>query len=225
LQSNNVFRAGRYALLCLAVLFTACGHRAGAAGAQPFQGLYLQTQWAGTAMQYVHYYFWHDGRICQVMPTGGVDSEPADYAKLQQQAVAQKHACGTYQVNGKSMNVHMDGSAAYVASLVNVQGDSFEMNQYATAKVPSYGAGKSIDGTYTGSIVGDTFNTSTKDTFVFHPGGAYQFTSTPIMGGAAKSESGNYKFFGNTLQAGSRKLTAYPFPDGGIMIEGTVYSK
>ena len=80
-------------------------------GSQPFQGLYLQTQWAGTAMQYVHYYFWHDGRICQVRPTGGLDREPADFAALQKQAIAEGHACGTYALHGKSMTVAMNGAA------------------------------------------------------------------------------------------------------------------
>ena len=200
-------------------------NRAGAAGgdsAHPFEGLYLQTQWAGTAMQYVQYYFWHDGRICQVAPTGGVDREPADYATLQKQAIAQGHSCGTYQVNGKTMNVKFDGSAPYTASLVNVHGDSFEMNQYATSKVPSYGTGKQIDGTYTGTVVGDDI---IKESYVFHPDGTFQHTSTPVLRGSPRSETGNYKLFGNTLQVGSRKLTAYAFPDGGIMIEGTVYSK
>jgi hypothetical protein len=45
------------------------------------------------------------------------------------------------------------------------------------------------------------------------------------MGGAPKAENGKYKFSGNTLQLETRKLTAYPFPDGGINIEGTFYSK
>ena len=191
-------------------------------GSQPFQGLYLQTQWAGTAMQYVHYYFWHDGRICQVRPTGGLDREPADFAALQKQAIAEGHACGTYALHGKSMTVAMNGAAPYEASIINVQGDSFEMNQYATSKVPSYGSGKMIDGTYTGTIVGHNIS---KESYTFHSDGTFQYSSTPVMGGIPRAETGKYKFSGNTLQLETRKLTAYPFPDGGINIEGTVYSK
>ena len=29
-------------------------------------------------MQYVHYYYWHDGRVCHVTPQGGIDREPTD---------------------------------------------------------------------------------------------------------------------------------------------------
>ncbi len=43
------------------------------------QGLYLQLQPVATSNQYVHYYFWPDGRMCSgTLPTGGLDREPVN---------------------------------------------------------------------------------------------------------------------------------------------------
>ena len=72
-------RAGSCISMVMVTVVALAGCRAAVAdGEQSLQGLYLQLQWAGTAMQYVHYYYWHDGRVCHVTPQGGIDREPTD---------------------------------------------------------------------------------------------------------------------------------------------------
>ena len=188
---------------------------------QPFQGLYLQLQGAGGGNQYVHYYFWKDGRVCWGLPTGGLDREPADFGAVQQHT----EKCGTYRVSGNQMELQLGNDAAYQASLANRRGDSFEMNQYTTAKVSNFGSGKALSGTYTASTyVG---NELYKLAYVFQSNGSYTFTRQPVIRGTAQRFTGSYRLFGNTLEltgADAPKRTAYPFPNGDIMIDGGVFT-
>ena len=121
------------------------------------------------------------------------------------------------------MTVQWEGEAAHDERMVNVHGDSFELNQFATSKVGSYGSGKLLDGIYSATAVGDGMSTQT---YTFHPDGTFQFTDKPIVGKSApRAETGNYKLAANTLQVGARRLTALPFPGDKLMIEGTVFAK
>lgn len=191
---------------------------------QPLQGLYLQLQPTGTAYAYVHYYFWKDGRLCEGLPSGGIDGEPADFNTLQQH-----ETCGQYRVSGNRMSLQLQGDAKpQEVSLRNVRADSFEMNGYSTARVAPFPAGQPVDGTYSATVVG---NQMTKQAYVFHPDGSYQFSSKPVTSrdGAPRNYAGTYRFSGNTLHLtgaqGPDRLTAYPFPNGGIMIAGSVFAR
>ena len=86
-------RTGTRAASCISVVVTVLAlarcRAAVADGEQSLQGLYLQLQWAGTAMQDVHYYYWHDGWVCHVTPQGGIDREPTDFASIQKQTAQQ----------------------------------------------------------------------------------------------------------------------------------------
>ena len=123
------------------------------------------------------------------------------------------------------MAVQLGKDAPYQASLANVHGDSFEMNQYTTAKVGNYGSGKSLNGTYTASTyVG---NDLYKFTYLFRVDGSYEFTREPVIRGTPQHFAGTYRLYANTLSltgSDKPKQTVYPFPDGNIMIEGGVYS-
>ena len=100
------------------------------------------------------------------------------------------------------------------------------MNGYTTAKVAAFTPGHPVVGTYSATVIG---NQMAKQTYVFHPDGSYQFSSRPVtsLDGAPRDYAGTYRFFGNTLQLtgaqGPDRLTAYPFPNGGIMIGGSVF--
>ena len=188
------------------------------------QGLYLQLQPIGTAMAYVHYYFWPDGRLCLGLPTGGLDREPVEFASIQKQK-----KCGTYRIAGNRISVQWQGDPApHEERLINFRIASFEMNGYTTAKMDSYGSGQPLDGAYSGTVVGNQFR---KQTYTFRNDGTYQFNDQPVTSrdGAAKSDRGTYRLSHNTLEltgvSGKLRLTAYPFPSGGIAIENTVFTK
>ena len=197
-----------------------------AAQAQTLQGLYLQLQPIGTSYARVHYYFWNDGRMCQGLPAGGIDEEPAAFAPYQTAVQKQSGECGHYSVTGKRMHLQFQ-SLSYDASFINFKNNSFEMNQYATSHV-GFGASQKLDGTYAATVVGDKMRSQT---YAFHPDGTFQLTDKPVTSrdGAPVSSSGRYRVFGSTLELtgsfGTTRLTAYPFPDGGLSIAGTVYSK
>jgi hypothetical protein len=192
--------------------------------AQPLQGLYLRLEPTGTANAYVHYYFWKDGRLCVGLPKGGIDREPADFSEIQKQ-----DKCGQYRVSGNRMSVKWQGdTAAHDEMLANLRVASFEMNGYATAKVGSFGSGQSLDGTFSATVVGTQM---TKQQYVFHSDGTYQFTLQPVTSrdGPARNETGRYTLSANTLRlngaSGAKQMTAYPFPSSGLMIEGSVFSQ
>lgn len=211
---------------CLRMQRTAASAPVAAQGgaAQPLQGLYLRLESDGTAYQYVHYYFWKDGLLCVGLPKGGIDREPADFSKLQKQ-----EKCGQYRVSGSRMSVRWQGdAAAHDETLTNVHPGGFEMNGYTTVKVGSFGSGQSIDGTFSATVVETQM---TKQMYTFHADGTYQFTSKPVTSrdGTPRNENGRYSLFANTLRlngtGGSRQMTAYPFPNKGMMIEGSVFSR
>lgn len=197
---------------------------------QRLSGLYLQLQGIGTSYTHIHYYFWPDGRICQGLPSGGIDREPADFATIQQQEV-----CGQYRVAGTAMSIKWQGDpATHELRFANFQtdkvhGDSFEMNGYATAKVPTFAVNQRLNEPWYGFV--DVGKQSRKQVYTFHADGTYQLDDQPVTSrdGAAKSESGTYRFIGNTLElaraAGISRITAYPFPNGGIKINDAVFSK
>jgi hypothetical protein len=197
-----------------------------AAEAQTLQGLYLQLQPIGTSYARVHYYFWKDGRICKGLPAGGIDQEPAAFAPYQASVQKQGGECGRYNITGKQMHLQLP-SLSYDASFVNFKDNSFEMNQYATAHV-GFVASQKFDGTYSATVVGEQMRSQT---YAFHPDGTYQLSDKPVTSrdGAPVSSSGRYRVFGSTLElngsSGAARMTAYPFPDGGLSIAGTVFSK
>lgn len=211
----------------LKLLLITCVLAVTAAEAQTLQGLYLQLQPIGTGLARVHYYFWQDGRICKGLPTGGIDQEPAAFAPYQTAVQKVGGECGQYSIAGKQMHLKWQTSPSYDASFVNFKTNSFEMNQYTTAKV-AFGSGQKFDGTYSATVVGKQMRSQT---YAFHPDGNYQFSDKPVTSrdGAPASSSGRYRIFGSTLElsgsSGTTRVTAYPFPDGGISIEGTVFSK
>jgi hypothetical protein len=223
--SDWTFSAPGIVAPCMRPLSAAAAQPVQATGSsQPLQGLYLQLQPTGTAYAYIHYYFWKDGRLCQGLPTGGIDREPVDFNALQQH-----ETCGQYRVSGNRMSIQFQGDAKpHDVSLRNFRPDSFEMNGYTTAKVAPFPFGQRVEGTYSATVVG---NQMTKQAYVFHPDGSYQFSSKPVTSrdGAPRNYAGTYRFSGNTLQLtgsqGPARLTAYPFPNGGIMIEGSVFAR
>ena len=196
------------------------------AQAQRLQGLYLQLQPFGTSYQYVHYYFWNDGKICKGLPSGGIDQEPAAFALYETAVRKQGGECGRYSITAKQMHLQLP-SESYDASFVNFKDNSFEMNQYATAHV-GFGVNMKLDGRYSATVVGDRMRSQT---YTFHSDGSYQLSDKPVTSrdGAAASSAGTYRVFGSTLEltgaSGTARLTAYPFPDGGLNIAGTVFSK
>lgn len=198
-----------------------------AAQAQTLQGLYLQLQPVGTSLARVHYYFWKDGRVCLGLPSGGVGVEPADFATYQAGVLKEKRECGQYSIAGNRMKLRWQTNPSYEASFVNFKNDSFEMNQYSTAKV-GFTADQKLDGTYSATVVGDQMRSQV---YVFHPDGTYQFSDKPVTSrdGAPGTGAGRYRVFGGTLElngaSGVVRKTAYPFPGGGINIEGTVFAK
>lgn len=204
-----------------------CALSATGARAQSLQGLYLQLQPLGTSYARVHYYFWKDGRVCKGLPAGGIDLEPAAFAAYETAVRKQSGGeCGRYSITGKRMHLQFP-SLSYDASFVNFKDNSFEMNQFATAHV-GFGAGEKLDGTYSATVVGDRMRSQT---YAFHPDGTYQWTDKPVTSrdGAPARSSGRYRVFGSTLElsgaSGDTRFTAYPFPNGGINISGTVFSK
>lgn len=205
----------------------ACAVTVTPAYTQTLQGLYLQLQPIGTTLAHVHYYFWKDGRICQGLPTGGIGMEPADFATYESGVRKEKRECGHYSISGSRMHLQWQTSPSYDASLVHFKNDSFEMNQYTTSKV-GFVAGQRLEGTYSATVVGDQMRSQV---YVFHSDGSYQFSDKPITSrdGAPASRAGQYRIFGGTLElsgsSGTVLKTAYPFPDGGISIENTVFSK
>ena len=211
----------------LKLLLIACGLTVSAAQAQTLQGLYLQLQLAGGSFQHVHYYFWKDGRMCRGLPTGGIAPEPADFAAYQRAVQNKGGECGRYSISGKTMHVQWQTGKSYDASFVNFKDNSFEMNQYTTAHV-GFSEGQKLDGAYSATVVGKKMR---KQTYVFHSDGTYQFSDKPVtsLDGAPATATGKYRVSGEALEltatSGLTRLTAYPFPDGGINIEGTVFSK
>jgi len=195
--------------------------------AQTLEGLYLQLQLAGSSFQHVHYYFWKDGRICRGLATGGIALEPADFGAYQTAVQKQQGECGQYSISGKTMHLHWPAGRSYDASFVNFKDGSFEMNQYTTAHV-AFNPGQKIDGTYSATVVGKQMRIQR---YVFHTDRTYELSDKPVtsMDGQPKSAVGTYRVYGSTLEltgsSGVTRLTAYPFPDGGIDIEGTVFSK
>ncbi len=126
------------------------------------------------------------------------------------------------------MSVQWQGDATpHDETLVNFRTTSFEMNGYTTAKMPSYGSGRLLNGSYSGTVIGNHFR---KQTYTFQNDGTYQLNDQPVtsLDGAAKSDRGTYRLSNNTLElsgvSGKLRLTAYPFPSGGIMIENTIFS-
>ena len=210
----------KYFLLASALTVTA-------AQSQTLQGLYLQLQPVGTTLAHVHYYFWKDGRMCQGLPSGGVGVEPADYATYEMGVRKENRECGHYSISGSRMHLQWQTSPTYDASFVHFKNDSFEMNQYSTSKV-GFITGQKLDGTYSATVVGDQMRAQV---YVFHPDGSYQFTDKPVTSrdGAPAGAAGRYRVYGGTLElsgsSGSIRKTAYPFPDGGISIENTVFSR
>jgi hypothetical protein len=198
-----------------------------AANAQTLEGLYLQLQPIGTGLARVHYYFWQDGRMCKGLPLGGIEQTPAAYATYQTAIKKAGGECGQYSISGKQMSLKWQTSPGYTASFVNFKNNSFEMNQFTTAKV-GFGSGQKLDGIYSATVVG---NQMRSQKYAFHADGNYEFSDKPVTSrdGAAASSTGRYRIFGSTLElsgaSGTTRLTAYPFPDGGISIEGTVFSK
>lgn len=191
--------------------------------AQPLQGLYLQLQSSGTAYQYIYYYFWKDGRLCAGLPIGGLDREPVPFEQLQQ-----KQTCGQYRVSGNRMTLRLQGEAsAHDVSLGRVRADGFDMNGFSTSKLSGWTEQKRFEATYTASVVGDRMS---RDVYVFHANGNYEFSSTPVTSrdGALRRYGGSYRFLGNTLELTGgpepQRLTAAPFPNGGLMIGGTVFA-
>jgi hypothetical protein len=197
-----------------------------AAHGQTLQGLYLQLQPIGTSYARVHYYFWQDGRICKGLPQGGVEQEPAPFAAYQAAVQKKGGECGQYSIDGRKMHLKWQTSPSYDASFVNFRNNSFEMNQYATAKIQTFGNGQKLDGKYSATVVG---NQMRSQVYTFHPDGSYEMSDKPVTSrdGVPASSTGKYRVYGSTLElsGGAGKLTAYPFPDGGISIEGTVFSK
>jgi hypothetical protein len=193
-----------------------------AAGSGPFQGLYLQLQAIGTAYSRVHYYFWHDGRFCKGLPSGGIDREPAEFAVVQRQ-----ETCGQYRVDGSSMSLLWQGdSKPYSVTLRNVRAESFEMNGYATVKMAAFAPGQRLNAAYTATVVGTH---TRKQTYSFHQDGTYLLNDEPVTSsdGPPRSQAGSYRLIMNTLEltgTGAERLTAYPFPGGGILIDNTVFS-
>jgi hypothetical protein len=191
--------------------------------AQPLQGLYLQLQSSGTGNQYIYYYFWKDGRLCAGLPIGGLDREPVPFEQLQQ-----KQTCGQYRVSGNRMTLRLQGEAsAHDVSLGRVRADGFDMNGFSTSKLSGWTEQKRFEATYTASVVGDRMS---RDVYVFHANGNYEFSSTPVTSrdGALRRYGGSYRFLGNTLELTGgpepQRLTAAPFPNGGLMIGGTVFA-
>jgi len=222
--SDWTFSAPGIVAPCMRALSAAAAQPVQASGpAQPLQGLYLQLQPTGTAYAYIHYYFWKDGRFCEGLPIGGLDHEPADFNTLQQH-----QTCGHYRISGNHMSVQTQSDAKpHDVTLRNFRSGGFEMNGYATAKVASFQPNQHLAGTYSATVIG---NLMTKQTYVFRPDGSYQFSSLPVTSrdGAPRNYAGTYRVVGNTLQLtgaqGPDRITAYPFPDGGIMIGGSVFS-
>lgn len=124
------------------------------------------------------------------------------------------------------MRLQLPGSS-YEASFVNFKNNSFEMNQYATAHV-GFDSGAKLEGTYSATVVGAQMR---KQTYSFNPDGSFQWSDKPITSrdGAPATSSGRYRVFGSTIElvsgSGTIKVTAYPLPEGGLSISGTVFSK
>ncbi len=101
------------------------------------------------------------------------------------------------------------------------------MNQYSAAKV-GFWASQTLSGTYSATVVGDRRRSQV---YVFHSDGTYQFSDKPVTSrnGAPANAAGRYRLYGGTLElsgtSGESRKTAYPFPNGGISIEGTFFGK
>ena len=222
--SDWTFGAPGIVAPCMRALSATAAQPVKATGSsQPLQGLYLQLQPTGTAYAYKHYYFWKDGRVCEGLPAGGIDREPADFDTLQRH-----QTCGQYRISDHRMILQFQGEAKpHDVSLLHFRIDSFEMNGYTTTKVASFPASQRMAGTYSATVVGTQMM---RQTYVFHTDGSYQFSSKPITSrdGSPRNHAGTYRFFGNTLQLtgvpGPDRMTAYPFPNGGLMIGGNVFA-
>jgi hypothetical protein len=209
----------------LAQSFLACAQTAptGNVG-QPLQGLFVEQRAVGANFAYAHYYFWSDGRYCLGLPTGGIDSEPADFAQLR---LAQ--ACGKYRIADEQLVLQpQDGAPSLTKALSKREGDRFLLDGNETSKVAAWSANQTLDGQYSALVVGSQMN---RQSYIFRANGSYQFTSVPVTSadGGPASYSGSYKLSGNTLQLNGapmpNRLTVYPVKQGALMIEGTVFAR
>lgn len=231
-RSGYIFKMRLSALISIAAVLM--GVRAQALAqdnAQPetagLQGLYLELRQVGGSQVPVHYYFWKDGRYCDGLPSGGLEREPADFAALQSQL-----PCGQYRLSAQVLSLSVNPfSPARELAWRRGPGGALSLNGNALSKVPVLPGPSALAGNWSAMV---STSQMSRQLYQFRADGAYQFTSSPVSSedGSPARQAGAYKVLGNRIElsnapdggaSGIQNLTAYPFPGGGLMIEGTVF--
>jgi hypothetical protein len=193
--------------------------------AQALSGLYLQNQSIGRGDAWNYYYFWPDGHVCEVMPTGGFGPSTT-FAAVSAQAPGK---CGTYTMGGGKLNLRVGNAAPLALDIGHFDATGFALSDFPTIRVTSYPANTRLSGRW-GTLVikGDDYR---DETFTFAPDGRFTLDDVRVrsIGAPTRHATGTYQIAGNTLQLTTAKGTAvlsihgFPNPqDRRISIDGYV---
>jgi hypothetical protein len=191
-------------------------------GGTPLTGLYLQlTPMMGNAASgrtsFDYFYFWPDGRLCEVLPPTG--TEPADYDAMLRD---KPRLCGRYLFTPAKLTIDVpDHPKAFDYAVSRFDGTNFVMDAYPTVKVKSYPAGAKLSGTFRGSQISQ----GVRQVWTFRPDGTFTLeqVSSGYGGGPARHLDGHYNLHGNTLDLGAERHTIYPLDTahpGRLVIDG-----
>jgi hypothetical protein len=200
---------------------------ASTAESQSLNGLYLQNQSLGRGNVWHYYYFWPDGRMCNVMPKGGMNPVPT-YAAV---SAANPGQCGTFSLRGSALQLQTDGGSKPVTlKLDHVDNGGFALSGFPTIRVPAFADGATLNGTWKTLVInGSDYRTQS---YTFQPEGGFTFDDVPVRaaGAPARHIAGTYRLSGNTLRisstGGAQVLSIHGFPsDTRISVDGNVIEK
>lgn len=188
------------------------------------QGLHLELRRADSNQVAVHHYFWTDGRHCEGLPSGGLPQEPADPA-----LIAPGLRCDRYSLSEGL--VHLQGPAGKTTrSLVARSDGRLELDGHPFIKLQALPDAAGLAGTYAALVVGSQ---TQRQVYVFQPDGRFRFSATPMTSedGSPIAYEGQFRTQGQLLELSGaatgalQRLTAYPYPGGGLMIDGVVFTR
>lgn len=194
-----------------------------ARGATALKGLYLRAVPVSGGLFHEHYYFWADGRVCRVLPKGGLDA--VDFAALQREHPS---GCGRYAVRGSQITFSLGTEQPFTWSFKRFDGTNFELDQYPAVRVDAFRPGQRLEGTWTGTEV---TSRTRKHTVTFRSDGTFDWLDEPVtrLDGTPARLAGTYQLAGNTLVLnGNLRRTIYIVNDGRgttFNVEGTTLSK
>jgi hypothetical protein len=207
--------------LCLAAAAMLCSQLSLAGSS--LSGLYLKmSPMMGNAAsgmtQWNYYYFWADGRYCEKLPVGGMES--VDYGNI---AKAYPNLCGSYVFSGSQISLtNPQSPKPYQYPVSKFDGTNFVMGAYATVKVATFKPGERLAGTYAGARLIDPWR---DQVFVLNADGSFTLDDRPQYGAGgppSRKIAGTYMLGGNTLTlqgpAGAERYTVFREPGTATLV-------